>query len=80
MLWLHVIRYVMSNVCYQYSWTGLNDQDQLVRQRQMLNKRLGLDMAGNLALGIGSDIFSDEDLLTGIKSTNGNCDHNQEVH
>lgn len=35
----------------------------------MLNKRLGLDMAGNL--GIGGDIFSDEDLVSGIKTENG---------
>ncbi|XP_069123766.1 TATA-binding protein-associated factor 172-like [Argopecten irradians] len=49
----------------------LTDKDQLTRQRQMLNKRLGLDVAGNLGLGIGSDIFTDDDLIMGIKSSNG---------
>ena len=47
----------------------IDDKDKVLHQRQMLNKRLGLDMAGNLKLGIDSDIFSDEDLLTGIKQT-----------
>lgn len=36
----------------------------------MLNRRLGLDMAGNLKLGIDKDLFSDEDLLTGMKNEN----------
>ena len=47
----------------------IDDKDKVLHQRQMLNKRLGLDMAGNLKLGIDSDIFSDEDLLTGIKQS-----------
>ena len=47
----------------------MKDKDQLSQQRQMLNKRLGLDMAGNL--GIGGEIFSDEDLVSGIKPENG---------
>ncbi|XP_060070663.1 TATA-binding protein-associated factor 172-like isoform X2 [Ylistrum balloti] len=53
------------------STTQLADKEQLSRQRQMLNKRLGLDVAGNLGLGIGSDIFTDDDLIMGIKSSNG---------
>lgn len=46
---------------------GLDVRDRLVVQRQMLNKRLGLDVAGNLQLGIDKELFSDEDLLTGMK-------------
>ncbi|XP_046551692.1 LOW QUALITY PROTEIN: TATA-binding protein-associated factor 172-like [Haliotis rubra] len=41
---------------------ALGDQESLIRQRQLLNKRLGLDIAGNL--GIDTDnIFNDEDLM-----------------
>ena len=47
----------------------MDDKEKVLHQRQMLNKRLGLDMAGNLKLGIDTDIFSDEDLLTGIKQS-----------
>lgn len=53
----------------------MKDKDQLSLQRQMLNKRLGLDMAGNL--GIGGDIFSDEDLVAGIKTENGDTYSNK---
>ena len=49
--------------------SDVDDKEKVLHQRQMLNKRLGLDMAGNLKLGIDSDIFSDEDLLTGIKQS-----------
>ncbi|XP_061168195.1 TATA-binding protein-associated factor 172-like [Saccostrea echinata] len=54
---------------YETEMLSMNDKDQLSRQRQILNKRLGLDMAGNL--GIGGDIFSDEDLVSQIKTENG---------
>ena len=47
----------------------VDDREKLMHQRQMLNKRLGLDMAGNLKLGIDADIFTDDDLLTGIKES-----------
>lgn len=53
----------------------MKDKDQLSLQRQMLNKRLGLDMAGNL--GIGGEIFSDEDLVAGIKTENGDTYSNK---
>lgn len=53
----------------------MKDKDQLSLQRQMLNKRLGLDMTGNL--GIGGDIFSDEDLVAGIKTENGDTYSNK---
>jgi len=32
----------------------------------MLNKRLGLDMAGSLKLELDADLYTDEDLLTGM--------------
>ncbi|KAL4240937.1 btaf1 RNA polymerase II [Mactra antiquata] len=47
--------------------SGLSEREKLYNQRQMLNKRLGLDMAGNLKLEMDKDLFTDEDLLTGIK-------------
>lgn len=50
---------------------GLDDKEKLSRQRQMLNKKLGLDMVGSLKLGLDSDLFSDEDLTIGISSSNG---------
>ena len=56
--------FVMKNLI-----SDVDDKEKVLHQRQMLNKRLGLDMAGNLKLGIDSDIFSDEDLLTGIKQS-----------
>lgn len=47
----------------------VDDREKLLHQRQMLNKRLGLDMAGNLKLGIDAELFSDDDLMTGIKES-----------
>ncbi|XP_052814760.1 TATA-binding protein-associated factor 172-like isoform X2 [Mya arenaria] len=47
--------------------SGLDERDRLAYQRQMLNKKLGLDMAGNLKLGLDTDLYTDEDLLTGMK-------------
>lgn len=47
----------------------IDDREKLLHQRQMLNKRLGLDMAGNLKLGIDAELFSDDDLMTGIKES-----------
>ncbi|XP_060582986.1 TATA-binding protein-associated factor 172-like [Ruditapes philippinarum] len=46
--------------------TGIDERERLLIQRQMLNKRLGLDVAGNLQLDIDKDLYSDEDLLTGM--------------
>ncbi|XP_050390117.1 TATA-binding protein-associated factor 172 [Patella vulgata] len=47
---------------------ALDDKERLSQQRQLLNKRLGLDLAGNL--GIESDnLFNDEDLH--IENFNG---------
>lgn len=60
---------------YETEPLSMKDKDQLSLQRQMLNKRLGLDMAGNL--GIGGDIFSDEDLVAGIKTENGDTYSNK---
>ena len=47
----------------------MDDGEKLVHQRENLNKRLGLGMAGNLNLGLDSGIFTDDDLMTGIKET-----------
>ena len=45
----------------------MDDREYLIQQRQMLNKRLGLDMAGNLKLDIDRELFTDDDLASGIK-------------
>ena len=47
----------------------MDDGEKLVHQRENLNKRLGLGMAGNLNLGLDSGIFTDDDLMTGIKES-----------
>ncbi|CAH1794395.1 unnamed protein product [Owenia fusiformis] len=48
--------------------TGLDQKERLSKQRQLLNKRLGLDVAGGLGMQT-TDLFADEDLVT-----NGNRD------
>ena len=41
---------------------GLDQKDRLTRQKQLLNKRLGLDVAGGLGLQT-EELFKEEDLL-----------------
>ncbi|CAC5413286.1 BTAF1 [Mytilus coruscus] len=53
-------------------FSGLDDKEKLSRQRQMLNKKLGLDMAGSLKLGLDGDLFSDEDLKSGLSTSYDN--------
>ncbi|XP_063444326.1 TATA-binding protein-associated factor 172-like [Mytilus trossulus] len=53
-------------------FSGLDDKEKLSRQRQMLNKKLGLDMAGSLKLGLDGDLFSDEDLKSGLTTSYDN--------
>ena len=45
----------------------------------MLNKKLGLDMAGSLKLGLDGDLFSDEDLKSGLNGSNGNSSMQEKV-
>ncbi|GAB1607432.1 TATA-binding protein-associated factor 172-like [Argonauta hians] len=51
------------------SGLDLEDKERLIRQRQLLNKRLGLDMAGTLGIETDS-IFNDEDLTQNKIDTN----------
>ena len=49
----------------------MDDKEQLLQQRQQLNKRLGLDIAGGL--GLDNNLFSDEDLrINTVPGTNNN--------
>ncbi|XP_064635758.1 TATA-binding protein-associated factor 172-like [Lineus longissimus] len=41
---------------------GMDPKDKVTRQRQLLNKRLGLDVAGGMGLA-PDDLFKDEDLM-----------------
>lgn len=50
----------------------MDERERLVYQRNMLNKKLGLDMAGSLKLDLDTDLYTDEDLLTGME-TNPDC-------
>ena len=45
----------------------------------MLNKKLGLDIAGSLRLGLDGDLFSDEDLKSGLNGSNGNSSMQEKV-
>ncbi|KAK3090954.1 hypothetical protein FSP39_016028 [Pinctada imbricata] len=56
---------------YESDVQSLDNKELLSHQRLLLNRRLGLDMAGNLKLGIEGDIFTEEDLVIGIKKENG---------
>lgn len=58
---------------------GLDDKEKLSKQRQLLNKKLGLDMAGSLKLGLDGDLFSDEDLKSGLNGSNGNSSMQEKV-
>ncbi|KAL3875984.1 hypothetical protein ACJMK2_033877, partial [Sinanodonta woodiana] len=51
---------------------NVDDKVQLTRQRQLLNKKLGLDVAGNLGLVFENELFSDEDLLSKTQTDNSN--------
>ena len=44
------------------STVGLDQKERLTRQKQLLNKRLGLDVAGGLGLTT-EELFKEEDLL-----------------
>lgn len=48
----------------------MDERDRLIYQRNMLNKKLGLDMAGALKLDLDKDLYTDEDLLTGMETDN----------
>ncbi|XP_012935979.1 TATA-binding protein-associated factor 172 [Aplysia californica] len=50
------------------SVVDMEDKEQLLQQRQLLNKRLGLDIAGSLGLD-SSNLFNDEDLCLNIDPT-----------
>ena len=53
--------FYLISVSWFVSFVELIDKEHLIKQRQLLNKRLGLDMAN--ALGIETDsIFNDDDL------------------
>ncbi|CAL1527403.1 unnamed protein product, partial [Lymnaea stagnalis] len=45
----------------------MDDKDQLMQQRQMLNKRLGLDFTGSLGIDT-SNLFNDDDLRMNVES------------
>ncbi|KAL8593219.1 hypothetical protein ACOMHN_009874 [Nucella lapillus] len=49
---------------YDTVTSGMDDKEQLSQQRLLLNKRLGLDMAGSLGLD-SSSLFNDDDLKAG---------------
>ncbi|RUS77118.1 hypothetical protein EGW08_015105, partial [Elysia chlorotica] len=58
---------------YDYTPVGMymDDKEQLLQQRQQLNKRLGLDIAGGI--GLDNNLFSDEDLrINTTQGTNNN--------
>ena len=44
--------------------SGVEDKERLSQQRMLLNKRLGLDMAGSLGMDTSS-LFNDDDLRVG---------------
>jgi len=44
----------------------MDERERLIYQRNMLNKKLGLDMGGALKLELDKDLYTDEDLLTGM--------------
>ncbi|ESO84153.1 hypothetical protein LOTGIDRAFT_155478 [Lottia gigantea] len=63
------------------SFIGIDDKEHLAQQRQLLNKRLGLDIAGNLGLD-SNNLFNDEDLHIEHSSngqTSGQPIYNQPV-
>lgn len=57
-----------------YFFQGMDDKEQLLQQRQLLNKRLGLDAAGAFGLD-SSALFDDSDLRytqSTLSSSNNN--------
>ena len=63
--------------------SDMDDKEQLQQQRQQLNKRLGLDMAGGLGLD-SRNLFNDEDLCldlsTSCPGSNNNSKVNKSLH
>ncbi|KAH9489880.1 btaf1 RNA polymerase II, B-TFIID transcription factor-associated, 170kDa [Bulinus truncatus] len=49
------------------SLIDMDDKDQLAKQRQLLNKRLGLDITANLGID-SSSLFNDDDLRLNLES------------
>jgi len=47
--------------------SDMNDKEKLTRQKQLLRKRLGLDMVGGVSMG--EDLFQEEDLLVQKQET-----------
>ncbi|CAG5127659.1 unnamed protein product [Candidula unifasciata] len=55
----------------------MDDKEQLLQQRQLLNKRLGLDIAGSLGID-SSNLFNDDDLRMTVNSALPNTNNNSQ--
>ena len=58
------------------STVGLDQKDRLTRQKQLLNKRLGLDVAGGLGIQ-SEELFREEDLLVAQPAYHADRDRQQ---
>ena len=58
------------------STLGIDQKERLTRQKQLLNKRLGLDVAGGLGLQ-SEELFKEEDLLVAQPAYQADMDRQQ---
>ena len=58
------------------STLGLDQKERLTRQKQLLNKRLGLDVAGGLGIQ-SEELFKEEDLLVAQPTYQADRDRQQ---
>lgn len=56
----------------------MEDKEQLLQQRQLLNKRLGLDITGSLGIDT-SNLFNDEDLRMNVETSLPGSNNNSQV-
>ncbi|XP_055877074.1 TATA-binding protein-associated factor 172-like [Biomphalaria glabrata] len=59
------------------SLVDMDDRDQLSQQRQQLNKRLGLDITGQLGID-SSNLFNDDDLRMNVEATLPSMNNNSQ--
>lgn len=53
---------------YPYTFTGLDTKEKMAKQRQLLNARLGLDVATKIGFDTNA-LFTNEDLITSQEKT-----------
>lgn len=66
---MHLFIIIISYNNKQNFIVGMETKEKIAKQRQMLNAKLGLEMASQMGMDI-SEIFSNEDLVANVPERN----------